>query len=123
MIAHILLFRPLRGMSIEDRDALIAAFERALTAIPLIRRAQVGRRQQLERPYENVTREDYPFIAMLEFDNATDLGAYLDHPAHAALAERFFQSIEAALVYDFEMIDSSRVREALVVTGLANSSA
>lgn len=113
MIAHILAFRPLPEMSVHDRDALITAFERALTDIPLIRRARIGRRQQLGRSYEHGMREDYSFFAMLEFDNANDLGAYLDHPAHAALAERFFQSIEAALVYDYEMIDGNRVREAM----------
>lgn len=117
MIAHVLLFRPAADLIPAEREALIAAFERALLDIPLIRRASVGRRCLTGRAYEQAMREDYPFIATLEFETEADLRAYLDHPAHAELAERFFQSMEAALVYDFEMADAGQVRQALVGRG------
>lgn len=110
MIAHVLLFRPASALAAADRDALIAALERALTDIPLIRRASVGQRRRLGRPYEQLMREDYPFMATLEFDDEESLRAYLDHPAHAQLAERFFQSVDAALVYDFAMTDAADTR-------------
>ena len=113
MIAHVLLFRPAASLSSTDREVLIATFERALTDIPMIRRASVGQRRLIGRPYEQAMREDYPFIATLEFASEDDLRAYLDHPAHAALAQRFFQSMEAALVYDFAMADASDLRAML----------
>src|SRR5207253_9999969 len=44
MIAHVVLFRPRTDVSAADRRALALAFERALRAIPSVRRCQVGRR-------------------------------------------------------------------------------
>lgn len=117
MIAHVLLFRPAPNLPASDREALIAAFERALTDIPLIRRASLGQRRLVGRAYEQGMREDYPFIATLEFANEDDLRAYLDHPAHTELAERFFQSMEAALVYDFEIASTTDIRAALAGSG------
>lgn len=113
MIAHVLMFRPSPSLLAADRDAIIHAFERALAGIPQIRRVTVGRRVTIGRPYEQAMREDYPFIAAIEFDSVDDLRAYLDHPAHAELAERFFQSMEAALVYDFELTDADGLRDLL----------
>jgi hypothetical protein len=117
MIAHVLLFRPSADLAPSEREALVATFERALTNITSIRRAHIGRRRLVGRSYEQAMREDYPFIAMLEFDSERDLRTYLDHPAHAELAQRFFQVMKTALVYDFEMSDASRVREALLDGG------
>jgi hypothetical protein len=34
------------------------------------------------------------------------LRAYLDHPAHADMANRFFAVLTDALIYDFEMQSS-----------------
>jgi hypothetical protein len=48
-------------------------------------------------------RENYEFIAVLEFDDVEGLKAYLEHPAHAELAERFFNAFDAALMYDYEL--------------------
>ena len=42
-----------------------------------------------------------------------DLRAYLNHPAHVTLGQRFFQTAEAALVYDFVMVEPDRVRDLL----------
>ena len=46
---------------------------------------------------------DYEYAAVIEFDDVAGLKGYLEHAAHAALGNRFFESIEAGLVYDFEM--------------------
>lgn len=105
MTAHVVLFRPRGDLAPEARQALVAAFERALGEIPAIRRARVGRRFMLGRPYEALMPTDYPYIAILEFDDRTALTAYLDHPAHAQLAARFFAAFEEALIYDFELTD------------------
>ena len=45
----------------------------------------------------------YEFAALLEFDDLAGLTAYLEHPAHDALAERFFKVVDEALMYDFEL--------------------
>lgn len=113
MIAHVLLFRPRADLAASEREALVAAFERAVTDIPFVRRARIGERRRIDRAYET-GMPDYPFAATLEFESEDDLRAYLEHPAHAELAERFFQSMDAALVYDFEMTDAARVRNALL---------
>jgi hypothetical protein len=107
VIAHVVLFRPRRELADAGRLALIAAFEAALGSIPLIRRARVGRRLTMGRSYEALMRADYPYIAILEFEDRAALTAYLDHPAHEQLATRFFASVEESLIYDFELADGA----------------
>lgn len=47
------------------------------------------------------------YVAVLEFDDAESVKVYLEHGAHEELGRRLFQSIEAALVYDFEVSDGA----------------
>jgi Stress responsive A/B Barrel Domain len=103
LIAHIVLFRLQPDVSLDDRRALIDAWAAALNNIPVIRRARVGRRVQIGRSYESLTRLDFPYAAILEFDDVEALRAYLDHPAHEAMATRLFAAIADTLVYDFEI--------------------
>ncbi len=105
MIAHIVLFRPKANLSADERGALVAAFARALREIPSIRHSRVGRRITHGRGYETSMREDYQYIAVLEFDDVAGLKAYLQHPAHEELAERFFRAFDAALMYDYAITD------------------
>lgn len=107
MTAHVVLFRPRRDLAAEARQALVAAFEAALRDIPAIRRARVGHRLRLGRPYESLMRADYPYIAILEFDDPAALAAYLEHPVHERLASRFFAAFEEALIYDFELSEGT----------------
>lgn len=46
-------------------------------------------------------RADYPYAALIEFDDLDGLRAYLDHPAHEQLAHRFFECFEEGLMYDY----------------------
>ena len=108
MIAHIVLFRPRADLTDEARDALAGAFEAALHQIPTIRRACVGRRVLHGRAYETLMREDYQYAAVIEFDDLAGLTAYLQHPSHEHLASRFFAAFEQALIYDFELKDSTQ---------------
>ncbi len=103
MIAHVVLFRPKPDLSRADADRLLAAFERALVGVPMIRRASVGRRVSIGRGYEQLMRADYPYCAVLEFEDVTGLREYLEHPAHSAVGNAVFASAEDILVYDFEM--------------------
>jgi len=103
MIAHVLLFRVSDDVPASDRKALIDAWTKALRDIPSIRRAHVGKRVRIGREYEQLMRNDYPYAAVIEFEDKAGLRAYLDHPAHADMANRFFAVLADVLVYDFEM--------------------
>ena len=103
MIAHVVLFKPKAGLDAAGRQRLASAFEEALRAIPSIRRARIGRRVTHGRPYEQLMTVDYEYAAILEFDDVAGLKTYLANPAHDALGARFFDSFEAALMYDYEM--------------------
>jgi hypothetical protein len=108
MIAHLVLFKPKPGLSDADRQQILADLSRAASEIPTIRRVQVGRRIRHGLPgYEQLMREDFEYLAIIECDSLEDLKAYLTHPAHAAIGRHFTQSSSAALAYDYELaIDS-----------------
>jgi len=103
MIVHVVLFRPRAGLAPTAHREIVAAFEAALRVIPSIRRARAGVRVVHGRPYEKMMSADYPYAAVLEFDDLAGLRAYLEHPAHARLASSFFDTIEEALMYDFDL--------------------
>ena len=103
MIVHLVLFRPRPHLSEASRAALLEALATALQEIPSIRKARIGRRLVIGRPYETLMRVDYSHAAVLEFDDRAGLQAYLDHPAHQNLATRFFEVFEEALLYDFQL--------------------
>ena|SRR5687768_16586628 len=103
MIVHLVLFRPRADLSPSDRERLAETFATALRDIPSIRRAHVGRRITHGRGYEQLMRVNYEYAAILEFDHPEGLRAYLEHPAHQQLGERFFTAFEEALMYDYEM--------------------
>lgn len=103
MIVHVVLFRLRPDVTLSERRALIDTFAVALRDIPAIRRARIGRRVRIGRPYEQITRLDLPYAAILEFDDLDAVRAYLDDPAHRDISTRFFAAIAETLIYDFEM--------------------
>ncbi len=105
MVWHVVLFRPRADLSAPDRAALIQAFEAALRQIPSIRRFSVGRRVTHGAGDEALMPTSLEYAAVLEFDDLAGLQAYLGHPAHEALGERFMRSLEASAIYDYEMQD------------------
>jgi hypothetical protein len=107
MIAHVVLFKPRADLGPADREALIGSFERAVREIGSVRRARVGPRVIHGRPYELLMRVDYQYAAVIEFDDLAGLQAYLEHPAHADLAARFFTAFEEALMYDFDLTEGA----------------
>ena len=111
MIAHVVLFRPKPTLTGEERSAFVAALEHALTNIPLIRHARVGRRIILGRQYDDANAHAFPFVAILEFATVDDLREYLEHPAHEMLGAQFYVTSEAAMVYDFELLEGSSIRD------------
>ena len=113
MIAHVVLFRPRADLSSAAREALVDALRHALSHIPRIKRAHVGRRVAIGRAYEQENALQFPYVALLEFETERDLLDYLNHPAHSALGEQFSATAEAALVYDYELIDADRATDLL----------
>jgi hypothetical protein len=86
MVFHIVLFDPRTDLREEEREAVFAAFGRALAAIPSVRRAHVGRRVRHGAGYEAGMGEPLEYAAVLVFDDLDGLRTYLEHPAHATLA-------------------------------------
>lgn len=114
MITHVVLLRPRAGLSAGERAGLTDALRAAIETIPSIRRARVGRRVTFGRGYEQLMRTDYEFVALFDFDDLAGLTSYLDHPAHEALVTRFFQVLDEALMYDFEVEEGVTRLERLV---------
>jgi hypothetical protein len=111
MVAHVVLLAPRPDLTRDEQDAFIAALERAAREIPSVRRVRVGRRLRLGQPYEARMAGDFRFAAIFEFDDLGGLRAYLEHPAHEDLGARFYDSLAAALAYDYEMADVGIVRQ------------
>ena len=107
MIAHVVLFRLRPDVPLSERRTLIDTYAVALRDIPAIRRARVGRRVRIGRAYEDMMRSDFPYAAILEFDDLAGVREYLDHPAHEELSTRLFAAVAETLVYDFEMEGSA----------------
>lgn len=105
MILHVVLFRPRPGLGEEQRQGLAKAFAAAIDNISSIKRARIGRRRTHGRAYEQLMREDYTHVAVLEFEDLAGLKTYLEHPAHNELGSRFFDCFEQALMYDFDVQD------------------
>ena len=103
MITHLVLFRPRAALAAPERERLADALRGVLQSIPAIRRARVGRRITHGRPYEQLMRTDYTHAALIDFDDLAGLQAYLQHPAHDVLAQRFFEAFEEALMYDYQL--------------------
>lgn len=110
MVAHVVLFTPRRDLTPEQQDHFLRALESACGSIPSILRARVGRRVLMGREYDALAGAGFEYSAVLEFESAEDLRAYLDHPAHDALGRLFYETASAALALDFEMVDGVRAR-------------
>ena len=120
MVAHVVLFKPRPGLDASTRQRLADAFQQASREIPSIRRAHIGRRVMHGRPYEQLMTVDYEYAAIMEFDSAAGLAAYLAHDAHEALGRLFFDAFEVALMYDYEMTSDAA---ALLPEGRGTASA
>ena len=102
MVIHLVLFRPRADLGESQRRGLASALTNAVRAIPSVRRARIGRRITHGLGYETLMRVDYPYVAVLEFDDMDGLQSYLAHPAHEELGRLFFETFEEALMYDYE---------------------
>jgi len=102
MISHVVIMTPRVDLSADDREGFIAAFERAVREIPSIRGVRFGRRVVHGAVDEAGAVAPAEFIAIIDFEDLAGLQSYLRHPAHQALANRFYGSLSSAWVVDFE---------------------
>ena len=103
MVWHLVLLKARTGLSAEDRQALISAFDKAVREIPTVRDVHLGRRITHGAGYEATAPDAADFMVSIAFDDLPGLQAYLNHPAHQELGNRFSQSVSAASVYDFDV--------------------
>ena len=108
MVVHVVLFRPKADRRAGADEDLADSMMQAAAAIPSVRNVRVGQRVLTGRPYELLMSEAYTHLALIEFDDRVGLRTYLDHPDHVTLAERFFEAVEVALVYDYETTTDPR---------------
>ena len=101
MVLHVVLFRPKNDVSDADRRAMFGALHVAASEIPSVRRFYVGKRLIHGAGYERLMTQDFPYAAIVEFEDLSGLEAYLTHPKHLELGELFYRLQDAALVYDF----------------------
>jgi hypothetical protein len=113
VVAHVVLLRVKTSLSDQDREALLDAMRVAFAGIPAIRRVRIGKRLLVGRGYETQMAEHFEYSAIIEFDSEAELRVYLDHPRHQELGRRFFESADAALVYDYTLVDAEHVRKLL----------
>jgi hypothetical protein len=102
MVWHLVLMKARADLAPADRRALVDAFARALREIPAVRDVRIGRRLRHGAGYEAAAPDAADFMISIGFDDLAGLRAYLAHPAHDDLAGRFYRSLGAAMVYDFE---------------------
>jgi hypothetical protein len=100
MISHIVLFRPRADVTPSEERAFVAALESACREVPTIRRASIGR----SLPDDN--GHDFPYTAVIEFDDEAGFTAYLAHPLHVPLAALFRQTCAATLVVNARTTDA-----------------
>jgi len=102
MVWHLVLMKPKADLSPADRRTLIETFERAVREIPTVRDVRAGRRLVHGAGYESTAPDAADYMVAIGFDDLRGLQSYLKHPAHDILAARFYQSLDSALIYDFE---------------------
>ena len=82
MVWHLVLLKARTGLSAEERQALISAFDKAVREIPTVRDVHLGRRITHGAGYEATAPDAADFMVSIAFDDLPGLQAYLNHPAH-----------------------------------------
>ena len=121
MIAHVVLFEPKKDSSPDDLVALLDALGVACREISGVQRAQVGKTVRLGVGYENVIGgSTYSYVAVMEFDDKSNLLSYLNHPLHEKLGQLFWKVCESTMIADVEMQDASSANVASLSSGKAS---
>lgn len=101
MLLHVVLYRPRPDVTPEGLASLADLVASTAAAVPGVRSFRVGTRLADSPPYLSGPFPDFPFMAVVEFEDREGLIRYLQHPAHEALGRAFNAAADAALVYDY----------------------
>ena len=107
MVVHVVLFRPRPEVTKSDEQSMLEAIAAAAARVPTVRRFVIGSRLTHGAAYEHLGQPDFPYVAIVEFDDLDGLQAYLHHPEHKRLGELFYQLQDAALAYDYVAMPAS----------------
>ena len=107
MVLHVVLYRPKPDVTPDTLASLADLIASTAAAISDVRSFRVGMRLADGPPYLGGAFPDFPFMAVVEFDNREGLLRYLQHPAHEALGRAFNTTAAAALVYDYVVADGA----------------
>jgi Stress responsive A/B Barrel Domain len=108
VIVHVVLFRPRPDVGDAERESLFEAMRVAAREIPSVRGFRIGQHIEQPVPYVMSGFPSFPWVALLEFGDEAGLRAYLSHPLHVALGQRFNTAAEAAMIYDYTIADDLR---------------
>ena len=103
MVWHLVLMTPRPDLDAANQRALIDAFERAIRGISAVRDVKIGRRITHGAAYEQLSPVSFEFMVAIGFDDLQGLQTYLNDPLHEELGARFYQSVSAGVVQDFEL--------------------
>jgi hypothetical protein len=101
---HVVLFTPRPDLTDAERRAFGQVLDNALTSIASVRAFRVGRRVRTGAAYDALPG-DFEYCAVIEFDDAAGLQAYLGHPAHAELGRLFYTTSRGAFAADYESVE------------------
>ena len=108
MISHIVLFEPKPDLSSSDVLGFAQQLRAAMTSVPSVRRAMVGRRVDVSPGHDrNFGDATYSFSAVVEFDDSKGLIDYLRHPQHAKLGRLFWLHCARTVVLEVEAVDAT----------------
>jgi hypothetical protein len=106
VIAHVVLLQPRASLSTTERKEALASLARAASEVSEIRRFRIGRRVRHGLPgYEQAMAQDFEFALIIEFADVEGLKRYLKAPAHAAVGQLFTTATDAALAYDYDIVE------------------
>lgn len=103
--------KPRANLTAAEREAFVAALERAVREIASVRNVRVGTRVVHGAGYEALVPDAADYIAVIDFDDLEGLQAYLRHPAHEELGKRFYESLSSGLAYDFDIGGLERISQ------------
>ena len=116
MISHIVLFEPKPDLSESDVRDFAQHLKDAMSAVPTVRRAMVGRRVEIHIGNRKFGDATYSYSAVVEFADSKGLIDYLQHPKHVELGRLFWLHCARTVVLEVESVDatSDEVIELLV---------
>jgi hypothetical protein len=106
VVTHIVLFTPKPSLDSASLRSFAQLIQASLRQIPGVRRAYIGKAIDVSPAYERILGDKtYKYAALLEFDDAAALEAYLNHPLHRELGRLFWANCGSTVIHEAAMTD------------------